>query len=108
MQNRKDENPALLTICMNALDETWSKDVSTIKKGLTVKMCRIIHEWRCGENSKDLFNLDGHSWKTISTFFVDKNPEFSKQNNILSDNAVSGMMLCEAAVQKLKAKKIIE
>lgn len=40
MENRKDENPALLSICMNALDETWSKDMSVIKKALTLKMCR--------------------------------------------------------------------
>lgn len=108
MENRKDENPALLSICMNALDDTWSKDMSVIKKALTIKMCRKIHEWRCGENSNDLFNLEGHSWKNIATFFVDRNPEFSKLNNIIPGNTVSGMMLCEAAIDKLKKKKIIE
>jgi hypothetical protein len=81
------------------MQKSWKNDINALKKALSLKMCKQIKTWRVGEGPHD---MNTYSWRAIATAFVEKNPEFSKNNNIISSNQISGMMLCESAMLKLK------
>lgn len=92
------ENPVSKDICRNVI-ASWNDDVLKLKKSLPVKSARDIKTWRVGEGPHD---MNTHSWRSIAQVFVEKYPEFAEQHNLIAGNQISGMMLCEAAMIKLK------
>ena len=101
IETRKNENPAAIEIMKKVYTTNeWEKTVISLKKALPIKIAREIRNLRKGESSFDLENY--YSWKDIAHHIANKYPEFSEENHILSENQISGMLLCEASMLKLK------
>lgn len=99
MELKTEENPLAKEICYDVLKTSWEKDINKLKKNLTLQMAKQIKTWRVGEGPQD---VNTYSWKSIAEEFVKKYKEWAEQNNIISNNQISGMMLCDAARKKVK------
>lgn len=87
------------------LVETMQKAQEEIMKdledNLSQDMVADIREWRVGNGPDDETT---HSWRGVARLFVEKYPEFSANHNIHIGNQISGMQLCDAAMNLLKQK----
>lgn len=101
MERKTEENPLAKIISSDVLKSSWNKDIYKLKVSLTMQMAKQIKTWRVGEGPQD---VNTHSWRSVAKEFVEKYKEFSDKNNIILSNQISGMMLCEAAMNKLKEK----
>jgi len=97
---RTNENPISRDICIEIIKPvTWDREIINLKKSLPIKYARQVKKWRIGNGPDDPIT---HSWRSIATLFAKTYPEFAEEHNILEGNQVSGMYLCDAAMNKLK------
>lgn len=93
MENKNDESELARKIFMNVLADTWNNDIKKLSKSLPIKIAREIKKWRIEDN---------YTWRNIATSFTEKYPDITNENNIISNSQLSGIMLCEASMKKLK------
>lgn len=98
VQKKDNENPTVKSIFIDILKHEYTQLIVNMKKKMGVKMARDIKNWRIEDPDKM------YSWRTISSMFVQKYPEFSESCDIVSENELSGILLCDAAMIKLKEK----
>jgi len=83
------------------MQKSQEEQIKTLEDNLTQDMVADIRHWRVGEAPD---NLDANNWRDISKLFVEKYPEFSDKYNIVMDDQISGMLLCDVAMSLLKQK----
>jgi hypothetical protein len=93
MELKTEENVMSKQIYKDIYKTSFDSTVKSVAKSLHKKMADDIKKWRL---------TDEYSWRSIASVFVEKYAEFSEKHNIISGNQVSGVMLCDAAMIKLK------
>ena len=93
----RDESSLAKEIYINVFKATWNTEITNLKKTLYKKEALNIKKWRAG----DEFN-PGESWRNIATNYVNLYPEKALALNIVKDNQICGIQLCDAAMLKLK------
>lgn len=103
METKALENPKVKEICIQVIEPVnWMSSVKSIKKDMPTKYARQIKEWRVGNGPDD---PNTYSWRAIAELFAKRYPEYSAIHNIDASNQISGMLLCDAAMSKLKEKQ---
>lgn len=93
IEKRSSDSPLIKSIYTDVMKSTINKDIKDLAKALGKKRADDIKKWRCTEEL---------SWRTLADVFVKNHHEFANMHNILSGNQVSGIILSEAAMLKLK------
>lgn len=93
IEKKSDDTPLIKSIYTDVMKTTINKDIKDLSKSLGKRRAEDIKKWRCE---------DEHSWRSLANVFVEKHKEYADENNIISGNQVSGIILSEAAMLKLK------
>jgi hypothetical protein len=94
IETRDSDSPVIKDLYKNIIQKGYyDKDVKKLSKALHLKMAKDVRLWRV--------TGDGKSWRAISTLFAIKYPEFAEKHNIVAENQLSGVYLCDAAMIKL-------
>lgn len=93
MEKKTEESPLVREIYTDVFKTTWNADIVRLTKAITMITARKIKVWRVDE---------GQSWRSVAHTFVEKYPDVATMLNIVSENQISGMQLCDAAMKKLK------
>ena len=93
VENKSEDSPLIKSIYTDVMKTTIDKDIRNLIKVLRKSMATDIKNWRC---------INEYSWRYIAKTFVEKYPEFSEANNILTGNQICGIILSDAAMKKLK------
>lgn len=99
VEMKQNDNPIAFSIVKITMKDTWDDTINSLKKAMKKPMAETIKLWRVGEGPDD---INTYSWRAITHLFIEKYPKWASDNNILAGNQVSGMLLCEAAMLKLK------
>lgn len=93
VEKKTEDTPLIKSVYTDVMKTTIDKDIKNLTKVLRKPMATDIRNWRC---------IDDYSWRYIAKTFVEKYPEFSEANNIISGNQICGIILSDAAMKKLK------
>ena len=93
IETKLDESIEVREIYTKIFNKLWDKDIKELSKSLPIKLAREIKIWRIDKQ---------YSWRGIAQLFVETYPEESKKLGIVSENQISGIQLCDAAMIKLK------
>lgn len=86
---------------LKKISERFQYMIVDLEANLSKEMIDDIKQWRVGNGPDDITT---HSWREIASLFVDKYPEFSHNHSIVHGNQISGMHLCNAAMNLLNEK----
>jgi translation elongation factor EF-4 len=90
---RSSDSEFIKNVYKNVIQKDYDKDIRKLSKSLLKKMAEDVKKWRTEGK--------GYSWRYIAMLFADKYPEFSEKHNIVAENQLCGIYLCEAAIIKL-------
>ncbi len=93
IEKRSSDSPLIKSIYTDVMKSSINKDIKDLSKALGKKRADDVKKLRCE---------DELSWRSLAELFVKNHPDFSNEHNIISGNQVSGIILSEAAMLKLK------
>jgi hypothetical protein len=83
------------------MQKAQEEQMKDLEDNLSQDMVADIREWRVGTGPDD---MNTHSWRGVAQLFVQKYSEFSDNHSIIAGNQISGMQLCDAAMNLLNQK----